>query len=326
MRRGGLVALAAILLAGCGGGSEPARVVEPADGMRIAAVAVDGDRLLVAEEPIGPGCPVVRVGPLDGALAAITGDDGPTCVEGARLAESEPGGRAAGLALDRAIWAIATPDGATRVVMGSAEEGEELLQEAAGPAAPRLGTVVAAQWLRLYGAVDEAGTGWVTSGNRRELWRSDVAYVPVAVDAREHVVVLGPTGTIAAWHPHGERYGEVPDADAQAAAVSGDRVAVLRRDGRTVDVRDLTGAIASTFPLDVDAAGPIDMDGETVVLVAGGAAYRLDLGSGSLEPLTVPDGLRVLDVAIATDAIAVLVEGDGAPGRQVLVLERSASA
>ncbi len=326
MRRGGLVALAAILLAGCGGGAEPARVVEPADGMRLAAVALDGDRLLVVEEPIAAGCPVVRLGPRDGDLAAITAPGGPTCVEGARLADPEPGGRAAGVALDRAVWAIATPDGATRVVMGSAEEGEELLQESAGPAAPRLGTVVAARWLRLYGAVDEAGTGWVTSGNRRELWRSDLAYVPVAVDAQEHVVVLGPTGALAAWHPHGDRYGEVPDADAQAAAVSGDRVAVLRRDGRTVDVRDLAGAIASTFPLDVDAAGPIDMDGDAVVLVAGGAAYRLDLGSGSLEPLPVPDDLRVLDVAISDDAIAVLVEGGDAPGRQVLVLDRSASA
>jgi hypothetical protein len=225
-----------------------------------------------------------------------------------------PNGRALGLALVRAIWAIRRGAQAT-IVKAAPDEGETVL---ATGEANTLGPVVATNWLRLFAQ----GNG-VVSGNSRTLWTSASPVASLALDAAEHAVSVGADGAISMWHAHGARYGSVADAHAAAVAVDGDVVAVLRSDRARLDVRGLSGRLIVSWPVAPNAAPLLDADGGVAVYTAGRAVHELTLANG-LDRIVArpPTGTALLDVQIAPRIVAYAIRGGIAGRGRVVVLSR----
>ncbi len=295
-------------------GAVQATTFTPSPGHRVAGFALDRRWLAVAEDPLAEGgCPVVRlVVATGGTPRTLTPAGGPTCRFGGAFAVRK--GRAVGVALVRGIWVV-QHRGKAIVVKGSPAERESVL--ARGPAA-ELGPVAATNWLRLYAS----GSG-VVSGNRRELWTSEAPVASLGLDDLEHAVSVTADGAIAMWHPHGARYGSVATAQARAAATDGDFVALLRRDRARLDVRRLSGALVSSWPVARGAAPLLDVEGGFAVYVAGRSVHELLLSDGTDRIVaTAPAGTMLLDAQIERFLIAYAYRGGAEPRGRVVVIRR----
>jgi hypothetical protein len=312
MTRALIVAVSALVLST--GAARPATTFFPSPGHRIAGFALDRESLVLAEDPLAEtGCPRVRIVAVTGGLPrTLTPPGGPTCRFGGTFAVRK--GRAVGVALVRGIWVV-QHRGRALVVKGSRAEQESVL--ARGPA-NELGPVVATNWLRLYARGDG-----VVSGNRRELWSSTVAVTSLGLDDLEHAVSVDANGGIAMWHPHGARYGSAADARAKAAATDGDLVAVLRRDRARLDVRRLSGARVSSWPIAPGAAPLLDVEGGVAVYVAGRSVHELLLATGVDRVVaTAPPGTTLLDAQIERSLVAYAYRGGPAGAGRVVVIRR----
>ena len=293
-------------------------------GREITAFALDRTHVAVAENALSAtGCPSVSTGRIGSALKRITTSDGPTCVPGSVIASPSTGQRDLGVALDRAMWIIRPSSGGATAIQGSSYEPEEVLQRVGARSATTIGPVLAENWLRLYG-VQRAGVGWVVSGNRLEKWRDSTAYIPAALDAEEHVIVIGPSGALAGFHPHGARYGRVADAHARAVAVEGQRIYVMRSDRSQLDIYSLGGRRLGSRLLVGQPSPLLDVDGGVVVYISGGAARALTVATGNDRPIMrVGATGRVLDVQITDRLVGVLEWGGAARTGRVRVVARA---
>lgn len=308
------VALSALLVST---GAAKTMTFAPSQGHRIAGFALDRGWLVLAEDPTGGGCPVVRLlAVTGGATRTLTAPAGPTCRFGGTFSTQK--GRAIGNALVRGIW-IVQRAGKALVVKGSQREGESVL---ARGSADELGPVVATNWLRLY-ARNTAVGGAVVSGNRRTLWTSDGAVTSLGLDDLEQAVSVGEDGAIAMWHPHGARYGTSADARAKAAATDGDFVAVLRRDRARLDVRRLSGGLVRSWPVARGAAPLLDVESGVAVYVAGRSVHLVVLSDGRDRVVaTAPVGARLLDAQIERLFVAYAYRGGPAATGRVVVVRR----
>lgn len=303
-----------------------ATTYEAPPGRAIAAFALDRTHVAIAENALSAtGCPSVSVGRSGSSLKRITKAGGPTCIAGATIAAPSTGQRELGVAIERAIWIARPFDGGALAIMGSSYEPEEVLQRVGPQSATTLGPVLAENWLRIYG-VQRAGVGWITSGNRLEKWRDSTAYIPAALDAEEHVIVIGPSGALAGFHPHGARYGRVADAHARAVAVEGRRVYVLRSDRPELDVYSLMGRRLSSRKLVGQPLPLLDVDGGVVVYSSGGSAHALTVATGKDRPIMRLGATgRVLDVQITDRLVGVLEWGGSVRTGRVRVVARASA-
>ena len=305
------VALSSLVLSS---GAAHTTTFTPSAGHRLAGFALDRQWLALAEDPTMPGgCPLVRLVAVDGgAPRTLTRPGGPTCALGGRFAVRK--GRAVGNAIVRAIWIVEARDRAIAVKGSPTERDSVLARGKPG----ELGPVVATNWLRLYAR----GTS-VVSANRRTLWTSDAAVTSLGLDDKEHAVSVRADGAIAMWHPHGARYGTVADAHAVAAATDGDVVAVLRSDRAGLDVRRLSGALVSSWPVARGAAPLLDAEGGVAVYIAGRGVHELVLANGRDRIVaTAPAGTTLVDAQIERSRIAYAYRGGPAGAGRIVVLAR----
>jgi hypothetical protein len=306
-------------------------VYTPAPGHRLVGFSLDRRWLALAEDPVGKGCPLVRLATAPrGPVQTLTPPDGATCRLGGRF-WMRPGGRAIGNAIVKALWIVRNGSTA-EAIKASPSEPEVVLQQVTGiddATGPFLGPVVAQNWLRLFAdyRVDSSGTeqGGEISGNNRELWTASGPVPALGLDRAEHIVSVGADGSIAMWHAHGARYGRVPDAHARAAALDSGLVFLLRSDAPRLDIRRLDGSLVRSWPVAAGAEPLLDAyaPAHLVVYLAGRAVHELRTDTGVDSVVArAPAGSTLLDAQISNDYLAyAYAGGPGGPGR-VVVLPR----
>lgn len=334
MRAVALAAAAVALATACGTaaatGTRAAAgqtVYQAAPAHRIAGFSLDRDRVAIAEDAAGGGCPLVVVARVPGTPQAVTKPGGETCRFGGRF-WVRPGVRAIGNAIGKALWVLRRGN-AAEAVKGGIGEAEAPLVRVTGitDRGPFLGPVVAQNWLRLFGDYSQFPDGTLVGGaisaNNRELWATTGPVLPLGLDRQEHAVAVGADGSIAMWHAHGAHYGAVPDAHARTAAVDAGQVYVLRSDAPTLDVRQLDGTLVRSWPVAPGAAPLLDVSGSAAVYLAGGAVHllRVDTGVDRVVASASP-GATLLDAQISPAFVAWAERGGAAGSGRVVVTRR----
>ncbi|HET7566531.1 MAG TPA: hypothetical protein VFJ91_00945 [Gaiellaceae bacterium] len=334
MRAAALAAAAVALATACGSAAAThtrtaaGRTVYRAEaGHRVAGFSLDRDRVALAEDAAGRGCPLVVVARIPASPQRVTAAAGETCRFGGRF-WVRPGARAVGNAIGKALWVLRRGD-AAEAVKGGIGERESPLVRVTGitDRGPFLGPVVAQNWLRLFGDYsrfpDGTLVGGAISANNRELWAATGPVLPLGLDRAEHAVAVGADGSIATWHAHGAHYGEVADAHARAAAVDEDTVYVLRSDAPRLDVRTLDGTLVRSWPVAAGAAPLLDVSGNEAVYLAGGAvhALRVDTGADSLLA-RASRGATLLDAQVSPAFVAWAERGGAAGAGRVVAVRR----
>jgi len=301
-------------------------------GHRIVGLSLDRDWLAIAEDPTAKGtCPavvLVRV-PSGSSQALLTRPGGPSCRFGGRF-WVRPGARAIGNAIERALWVLRNGSSAI-AVKASPTEPEVVLQrvsEITAQRGPFLGPVVATNWLRLFGdySISYDGKsliGGVISANNRELYAAQGPVLPLGLDDAEHVVSIGLDGGIAMWQAHGARYGSVPAAHAQAAALDLGEVLILRGGTPQLDIRQLSGQLVRSWPVAPGAAPLLDADvaHDLAVYIAGGDVHELHLDTGADRVVaSAPSGSTLIDAQIEPGVLAYAYAGGPAAAGRVVVV------
>jgi hypothetical protein len=333
VRRGLFLALAVAVVAVTSAHATARRalvVYSAASGHRIVGFSLDRKWLALAEDPLGGGCPLVvlETAP-SGDEQTLTRPNGATCKLGGRF-WVRPGGRVVGNAIEKALWIVRSGSTA-EAIKASPSEPEVVLRRVSGIQSdgPFLGPVVAQNWLRLFASYgllpDGTEDGGVISGNDKELWTATGPVAALGLDHDEHIVSVGADGSIAIWHAHGARYGQVPDAHARAAALDAGEVFVLRSDAPRLDIRRLDGSLVRSWPIAPNAAPLLDayVPGGVAVYMAGNAVHELRLESGADTVVArAPAGSKLLDAQISNDFLAYAYAGGPGGRGRVVVLGR----
>lgn len=300
-------------------------------GHRVVAFAADRLWLVLAEDPATTGgCPEVMLFPSGGGSGRqLTTSSGPTCTFGGHF-WVRPNARPIGNAIQRALWVLRHGNAAV-AVKASPTEHEVVLARVANikpVVGPYLGPVVATNWLRLFGDYTVAGDGTISgsviSGNKRTLYQGTGALLPLGLDDKEHAVAVGADGSIAMWHAHGARYGQVANADARAAAVADNgTVLVMRTDAARIDVRNLAGQLLHSWRIAPGALPLLDADTGDAVYFTRSTVYELDYANGHERVVArVPQGDTLLDAQIEETYVAYLFRGSTDPTGRLVVTAR----
>ena len=276
------------------------------------------------------GCPEVVLTPSGGGRTQVlTASAGATCRFGGHF-WVRASARPIGNAITKALWVVRNGSKAIAVKASSIEH-EVVLARVSNikpVVGPFLGPVVATNWLRLFGDYTKAGDGTITgsviSGNRRTLYQATGALLPFGLDDKEHAVSVGADGSIAMWHAHGARYGQVSNADARAAAmVDNGTVLVLRADSPRIDVRNLAGQLKHSWRIAPGALPLLDADTGDAVYFTHSTVHELNYATGrDVVVARVPAGATLIDAQIEKTYVVYAYRSVGDPTGRVVVLQR----
>ncbi len=275
MPRCSLIAFIAALVAAVPAAARPATILDLRSPRNL--VGFSADQAGVAVAIVGAGCPRVVLASAGVATKRFGGPDAATCRS---LGFASPQfGRPLGLALQRAIWLVETASG-TAVVAGLAGAPEEEVLDRAARTVTQVGPVAASDWLRLYGRAGEAGRVTV-SARSRVLVGDGAAFMPMSVDRRERIALLGPNGELRLFEQHGRGTLCADDrADLVAVAVDGDRLVGVRSDARTIEVRNLRCRRLATYRSPLVLKPLADLAGRIAIMPSRLTVVVLDLRTG----------------------------------------------
>jgi len=327
-----LILAAAVALVCASAGASAAKSVSfgALPGHRIVAFAADRLWLVLAEDPTTTGgCPEVVLVPSGGGRSRLlTASEGATCRFGGHFWVRQ-GARPIGNAIVKALWVVRNGSSAI-AVKASPTESEVVLERVSNidpDTGPFLGPVVATNWLRLFGdytrGADGTLSGGVISGNQRTLWQATGAVLPLGLDDKEHAVTVGSDGSIALWHAHGARYGQVANAAARAAAMVDGTVLIMRSDSARIDVRKLGGNFLRSWRIAPGALPFLDADTGAAVYFTPTEVHELDYATGRDTVVArIPRGATPIDAQIEKTYVAYAYRSADDPRGTVVVTAR----